>query len=400
MSAVARVADLAEQLRGVSYGKEDASSTPRPGFLPILRAGNITDDGLVFDDLVFVPADRIADKQKIRRNDVVIAASSGSLDVVGKAARALDDYNGGFGAFCKVLRPGPNVDPSYFAHFFRTAEYRRRISALAAGININNLRNAHLDEMLVPLPPLAEQRRIAEILDKADALQAKRRVALARLDHLAQSIFRNAFGNDGKGNGRWSSVPLESIVRDTKLGLVRGSTEFGPDLPVPYVRMNAITRTGELDLTDVQRTVATDEEIEAYRLMPGDLLFNTRNSKELVGKTALCRAHGLHLFNNNIMRIRFNADAEPEFVAAVFRTPFIQHELELRKSGTTNVFAIYYKDLRTLPVPLPPIHLQRQFCRGVAAVEMNKAAQRKSSGQLNALFASLQARCFRAELYR
>ena len=117
MSEVVRVCELAAQLRGVSYGKSDASSTPRPGYLPVLRAGNITEDGLTFDDLVFVPAERISAKQKIRRNDVVIAASSGSVDVVGKAARALDDYEGGFGAFCKVLRPGPDVDPAYFAHF-------------------------------------------------------------------------------------------------------------------------------------------------------------------------------------------------------------------------------------------------------------------------------------------
>ena len=64
-----RVRELAEQLRGVSYGKSDASSTPRPGYLPVLRAGNITEDGLTFDDLVFVQADRISANQKIRRND-------------------------------------------------------------------------------------------------------------------------------------------------------------------------------------------------------------------------------------------------------------------------------------------------------------------------------------------
>jgi type I restriction enzyme S subunit len=77
----------------------------------VLRAGNITDEGLVFDDLVFVPAERISVKQRIRQHDVVIVASSGSLDVVGKAAPALADYEGGFGAFCKVLRPGSKVDP-------------------------------------------------------------------------------------------------------------------------------------------------------------------------------------------------------------------------------------------------------------------------------------------------
>src|SRR5207253_481292 len=135
--------------------------------LPVLRAGNITDEGLVFDDLIFVPAHRISEKQKIRRHDVVIAASSGSLDVVGKAAPALADYEAGFGAFCKVLRPNTKVDPSYFAHFFKTRDYRQRISVAAAGININNLRNEDLDQLELPLPSLPEQRRIAEVLDLA-----------------------------------------------------------------------------------------------------------------------------------------------------------------------------------------------------------------------------------------
>src|SRR5262245_25776337 len=226
MTGLARVADLAEQIRGVSYDKEDASSTPRAGYLPVLRAGNITDDGLLFDDLVFVPAGRIAEKQKIRRNDIVIATSSGSLDVVGKAARALQDYEGGFGAFCKVLRPGPQVDPSYFAHFFRTPEYRRRVSALAGGVNINNLRNEHLDTMLLPLPSPPEQQRIAGIRDKADTLRAKRRAANARLDSLTEAIFLDMFGNPAMNPKGWRVGRLEDEIT---------SVRYGTGSPPPYV---------------------------------------------------------------------------------------------------------------------------------------------------------------------
>ena len=226
MSEVVRVCELAEQLRGVSYGKSDASSTPRPGYLPVLRAGNITEDGLTFDDLVFVPAERISAKQKVRRNDVVIAASSGSLDVVGKAARALNDYEGGFGAFCKVLRPGPDVDPAYFAHFFRTQQYRRKVSALAAGVNINNLRNEHLNEIQIPIPSLPEQRQIAAILDKADALRAKRRAALAQLDTLTQSIFLDMFG-DPAVNG-WCMTTIDGVAAETD-GAIR-TGPFGSQL--------------------------------------------------------------------------------------------------------------------------------------------------------------------------
>jgi type I restriction enzyme S subunit len=146
---VCRVGDLADQIRGVTFKKADASSSPAPGLMPVLRAGNITEDGLTYVDLVYVPESKVSSKQRVKRNDVVIAASSGSIDVVGKAARALEDFQGGFGEFCKVLRPRDSVDPAYFAHFFKTPEYRKKISFLAAGININNLRNEDLDDLVL-----------------------------------------------------------------------------------------------------------------------------------------------------------------------------------------------------------------------------------------------------------
>jgi type I restriction enzyme S subunit len=99
------------------------------------------------------------------------------------------------------------------------------------------------------------------------------------------------------------------------------------------------------------------------------------------------------------MRVRFTTKADPVFVAVAFKTPFVQQELNLRKSGTTNVFAIYYKDLRSLPLPLPPIDLQREFARRVAAVEKLKAAQKASLTDLDALFSSLQQRAFSGELF-
>ena len=155
MSSLVPVAELAEQIRGVSYDKNDASTTPRPGYLPVLRAGNIADDGLVFNDLVYVPAGRVSAKQRIRQNDVVIAASSGSLDVVGKAARALSDYNGGFGAFCKVLRPGAKVE--------------------------------------VVLPPIEQQEQFVNRAEKIWQVRARGIVALGEANALFASLQHRAF---------------------------------------------------------------------------------------------------------------------------------------------------------------------------------------------------------------
>lgn len=211
---IVAVREIAEQVRGVTYSKGEAIPGPQVGYVPLLRANNITDEGLSFSDLTYVPLSRVALRQRLQEGDVVIAASSGSLDVVGKAAEVQGRFEGSFGAFCKVLRPDQKaVDPRYFSHFFRTADYRRKVSSLAAGLNINNLKNEHLDDLRVPLPSLDEQRRIAAILDKADALRRKRRRALDLLDSLKQSIFLEMFGDPVMNPKGFQKVPVGEIVR-------------------------------------------------------------------------------------------------------------------------------------------------------------------------------------------
>jgi type I restriction enzyme S subunit len=206
------------------------------------------------------------------------------------------------------------------------------------------------------------------------------------------------FGEYRHGRIRWPIEMFEQLTTDTQIGLVRGAEDFGPDFETPYVRMNALGRRGEFFPGLVQRTDATTQELTDYSLRAGDLLFNTRNSKELVGKTALFREQGVYVYNNNLMRIRFKPSIEPEYISAAFLTPFIQQELETRKSGTTSVFAIYGRELKTLPIPVPPLPLQQTFATRIQAVEVLKTQNRAALAELDALFASLQHRAFQGEL--
>lgn len=191
-----KVGDLITQVRGVSYSSGDAIDELKDGYVELLRANNIADGHLTFDDVTYVPKSKVTEKQYLKQNDIVIAASSGSISVVGKAASFNVNRAATFGAFCKVLRPNANVDARYIANYFQTGTYRRTVSALAEGANINNLRNEHIDNLDILLPPLAHQQRIAAILDKAAEIKAKREQAIAKLDELAQSTFVEMFGDD------------------------------------------------------------------------------------------------------------------------------------------------------------------------------------------------------------
>ena len=295
-----------------------------------------------------------------------------------------------------LLPDSAKLDAGYLVHFLRTKE--DHFSRYARGATIKGITRQVVADLVIPLPPLEEQRRIAAILDQAETLRTQRRTALALLDSLTQSLFLDMFGDMRTEPDRWPKVPFEAIVKDSRIGLVRGSQELDDSHPYPYLRMNAITRDGELKLEGALRATATTEELETYCLRDGDFLFNTRNSRELVGKTALFRGNELYLFNNNLLRVRFVESAHPEYVVAAFKTQFIQNELELRKSGTTNVFAVYYKDLRTLPIPLPPLPLQQTFATRIASIEALKATHRRALAALDALFASLQQRAFTGAL--
>ena len=392
----ARVGDLAEQVRGVTYGKEDASKTPATGFLPVLRAGNITDGGLVFDDLVYVPAGRVSARQKIKKGDIVIAASSGSLDVVGKAAPALAAFDGGFGAFCKVIRPNDKVDAAYLAQFFKTPGYRRTISSLAAGANINNLKSEHLDDLQVRLPPLPEQRRIAAILDQADALSAKRREALALLDSLTQSFFIEMFGDPAINPHQWPVGRIADLLESASYGTSEKSASAGE---FPVLRMKNLTRSGELDLRNLKYMELPEGLRSKYLVRAGDVLFNRTNSADLVGKTAMV-PQGLPplAYAGYLIRLRVNAANSPTYLSRFLNTGYAKLMLRgMCKSiiGTANINAT---EIQAMKIAVPPLPLQQTFATRIQAVEALKATHRAALAELDALFASLQHRAFAGAL--
>lgn len=202
--AEARLGDIVELVRGVTYKKQQASDKPGPGLIPLLRATNVKSD-LVFDDeFVFVPESVVRLEQLLQIGDVVVASSSGSTSVVGKSAMLRRQWRGGFGAFCTVLRPKPNMDASYIAAYVASPTVRKRWSSLATGTNINNLKRQHFEETLIPVAPLAEQRRIVTAIEeqfsRLDAIEATLRTLVGKFESgggrigvLRRSILEQAF---------------------------------------------------------------------------------------------------------------------------------------------------------------------------------------------------------------
>lgn len=385
------VSEIADQIRGVTYSKQDATKTALPGCVPVLRAGNITDAGLTFDDLVYVPSSKVSPKQRIKKNDIVIAASSGSLDVVGKAARALEDFSGGFGAFCKVLRPRSIVNAAFFSHYFKTPEYRRLISSLAAGANINNLRNGDLDDLQIPLPPLAEQKRIAAILDAADALRAKRREAIAQLDALLQSTFLTLFGDPVENPMGWERKKF-SQIGNLDRGVSKHRPRNAPELlggPYPLVQTGEVANCDTF-IRDYKNTYS-EIGLKQSKLWPVGTLCITIAAN--IAKTGILAFEAC--FPDSVVGFRAEDPATIHFAKTWLS--FLQKMLEetAPESAQKN---INLEILRNLEVPVPPLPLQQKFAAIVESVERQKTTQRAHLAELDALFAALQHRAFRGEL--
>ena len=200
--------DLITVVRGVSYKKIDARYVAEEGLVPIIRATNIEQE-LNFDNLVYVPGHYVKQEQFLRPGDIVIAASSGSRSVVGKAAHLKREWPGSFGAFCLGLRPEASTDDRYIAWFTQSEEYRHRVSTLSAGININNLKREHIEETPIPLPPLAEQRRtVAEIETQFTRLDA------------SVSALRRAQANLKRYRGQRTQGRLRGPAGTNRVGVV------------------------------------------------------------------------------------------------------------------------------------------------------------------------------------
>ena len=220
--SVVGLLDASNLLRGVTYTRADASDVPFEGSIPVVRANNIQARAFDLHDLVYVPDRLVSDAQRIRKGDVVVATSSGSISVVGKAVQAAQDMRFGFGAFCGLLRPSAEIDPRYFGHFFSSDAYRGAVSSMARGVNINNLKRDHFAILSLPLAPRAEQKRIA---DKLDAILARVDACRDRLNRVS-AIFKRfrqsvlAAATNGELTEEWRASGGLSAPVETTLGAV------------------------------------------------------------------------------------------------------------------------------------------------------------------------------------
>jgi type I restriction enzyme S subunit len=393
-----RLGDIAQYLRGINFKPDDVVAVGTAGTVACMRTKNIQ-ESLDCSDVWGVAEAFVRRPEQILQVGDILVSSANSWNLVGKCCWIPElPWKSTFGGFVSALRAKPNqVDQRFLFWWFssdRTQALLRSFGQKTTSIsNLNSERCLNLD---VPLPPLPEQRRIAAILDQADALRAKRREALAQLDSLAQSIFIEMFGDPSSNPKGWPAKRLSNLVISGD-SINYGVIQPGDDVDdgIPLVRVGDLIDGGVRHELLKKITPEIESAYKRSRLHGDEILVSCVGT---IGVVVLAKESekGFNIARA-VARIRLSPGTSREFVAAQLQTESVQRyfteELRTVSQPTLNI-----KQLSETKLIWPPAPLQAEFSKRIDSLEKLKFNAHQASCELNTLFASLQHRAFRGEL--
>ena len=296
-----------------------------------------------------------------------------------------------------IVHRSDRFDSHYLRHVLLSDRFHQSFMQTVAGVggSLLRARPAYVAEIEIPLPPVEEQRRIAAILDEADALRVKRRQALAKLDALTQAIFIDMFGDPATNPKGWPDPRIENTLESLTYGH-RFYDESYSENGTPVVRITDLDEAGNLDFESMPKMHLSEEDREKYRVSPGDILF--ARSGATVGKVALIRPGDPEcIAGAYFVWMRFNESIDPEYARAVLTSDRIRQMIatKSKQSAQQNFSG---PAIKRLPMPTPPLALQEDFVRVVGHVRAQSSVNRRDALSLDKLFASLQQRAFRGDL--
>ena len=300
----------------------------------------------------------------------------------------------------KSLVPRNGIASADFLYWWLKI-HQRDIQQKGRGATFKEVSKEIVEDLRIPLPPLPEQKRLAAILDAADALRAKRREALAQLDSLLQATFLDMFGDPVTNPKGWEQLAVADLcessddVRCGPFGTQLHQHEF-TDSGVPLWGIKHVN-AGFAFPTDEFVSDEKAASLANYSIIPGDLVMTRK------GTIGNCHIYPSSLspgiMHSDLLRLRLSPTrAESQFICSQFvYSRHIQRQLELMSPGAV-MPGINVTKLKKLAVEAPPLKFQHRFAAIAESVEQQKDRQRAHLTELDTLFASLQSRAFRGDL--
>lgn len=359
---------------------------------PVLRSSDIQGDRLSFSDAAWrVIPDADRQRRRMATGDILVTKSSGSADHIGKCAlfeQPDDDRGYYFSNFMLRLRAQPTrADPRWLFYWLTSKHGRAVLESMNS--TTSGLRNLSVTRYLdqhVPLPypddpkrSLAEQKRIAAILDKADAIRRRRHEAARLTEQLIPSLFYDMFG-DPIGNGRnFSTRPFGDLA----------SNEDGRRLPV-----KASDRAGRQGKYPYYGASGIIDYVNDYIFEGRSLLIAEDGANLLARSTPIAFiADGQYWVNNHAHVVTYNGEAELDYLAAHLNLRLLRDFV----TGSAQP-KLTQANLNRIRVPYPPLPLQQEFSTRLGAIRAMQIGQDEITSKADDMFNSLVQLAFRGEL--
>jgi type I restriction enzyme, S subunit len=388
--------------------KIGSGSTPRGGGesykdhgVPLIRSMNVHDGEFIEDGIAYLDERQAALLKHVTLDcgDVLFNITGAS---VARVCRLPDSFSGGrVNQHVSIIRPDQNkLNPHFLEHLLRAPEAKSSLLRVAgSGATREAITKAQLEEFRIPLPPLDEQRRLAAILDKADALRRKRKRALGLLDGLIQSIFLKMFGDPAINSCKYPLRTFGEISEKMSDG------PFGSNLKSDHyvangVRVVRLQNIGVGEFIDDDQAFISNEHFRSlskHKCLPGDVLVGTLGDPNL---RACLQPNWLRIALNKADCVQIRPDqniALPEYVVALLNQPSTErlaHGLMLGQTRTR----ISMGRLRELQVPIAPLKEQIRFVGAVRQISKMRDNVQTAGGHTRSLFSSLQSRAFSGQL--
>lgn len=338
-------------------------------------------------------------RQIVRAGDILVSTVRPNLNAVAVVPDDLDGATASTGF--TVLRPNKRkLSGDFLFHWVRAPAFITEMIKLATGQSYPAVSDKIVKASKVPLFPLDEQRRIAGLLDQADALRRLRFRALEKLNTLGQAIFHEMFGDLRTNERGWQEGVTLRDLAEVVSGITKGRKVKTEVLrKVPYL---AVSNVQDRFLKmDVVKTIdATEDEIDRFRLYRDDILLTEGGDPDKLGRGTLWKEQLPEcIHQNHVFRVRVTDDrVRPAFLSWQLGSERGKAYFLRSAKQTTGIASINKTQINSFPMLLPPPELQKQFEERLNGLEARLGTYKNANIQLENLFASLQHRAFKGEL--
>ena len=368
-----------------SLGRVQTGSTPSTseerywgGEIPFVTPGEL-DQSIPVTFASRTLSDEGGRETRLLREGAVMVCCIGSLGKIGIAGRTLATNQ----QINSVEFDPQRIWPRF--GFYACQRLKPKLLTMAPATTVPIVSKSKFEQLEIPVPSIPEQRRIAAILDQADALLGKRREALVQMDNLRQSIFLDMFGNPATNPRGWALRTLKQLGKVITGGTPPSAKEGMFDGSIPFVT------PGDLESeVPVKRSLTDAGAAEVGTVCAGATLVCCIGT---IGK--MYKATTQSAFNQQINAVEWSTEVNDSYGFAAIR--FFKPTLVAWGASTT-VPILKKSSFEQLEIPVPPIGLQTEFAQRIQAMEKLQDKHRGSLIQLDVLFSALKDQAFRGEL--